>query len=443
MSMRLSRDKIIILSYFSGVILAGAALLMLPISWMGPTPLHYIDALFTATSAVCVTGLITVDTALYSIFGQAVIAALIQAGGLGIITFATIYVAIPRKKISLVNRRMIKDFYIDEVEYNPRKIIESILLVTLAVEGLGFLLLYSRFGRLKDGAFIALFHSISAFCNAGFSTFSTNLEGYVGDPLVNITIMLLIIAGGLGFIVFRDLAKTILGHKRYLATHSRIALGMTAVLVVGGAALYFFLESRHSLKGLPFGTRILASFFMSVTPRTAGFDTVAPARLSDASTLLTMFLMFVGASPGSTGGGVKTTTLFVLVMATLRGTDEKGRLAIGRRSISPQAVIKAISIVGKGLLIVFSSTILILLIERPMVATGAIGLVEVLYEVISAFGTVGLSLGITPGLFSASKLVLIATMFAGRIGLFTMSLPAREERIERDVGLPETDVMVG
>lgn len=443
MSMRLSRDKILILSYFSGVILAGSALLMLPFSWKGAYPLSYIDALFTATSAVCVTGLITVDTSLYSIFGQSVIAALIQAGGLGIITFATIYVALPRKKISMVNRRMIKDFYLDEVEYNPKKIIESILLVTLGVETIGFFLLYLRFGKLKDGAFISLFHSISAFCNAGFSTFPTSFEGYVADPLVSITVMLLVIAGGLGFIVFRDLAKTALGKKRYLATHSRIVLGMTAVLIVVGAVLFFLLESEHSLRGMPFGTKLLASIFMSVTPRTAGFDTIAPSRLSDASTLLTMFFMFVGASPGSTGGGVKTTTLFVLIMATLRGTDEKGRLAIGRRSISPQRVIKAMAIVGKGLLIIFTSTILVLFIERPMVATGSMGLVEVLFEVFSAFGTVGLSLGITPALFPASKLVLIATMFAGRIGLFTMSLPAREERIERYVGLPETDVMVG
>lgn len=441
--MRISRDKAIILSYFSGIILAGSALLMLPLSWKGPLPLHYIDALFTSTSAVCVTGLITVDTALYTRFGQAVIMALIQAGGLGIITFATLYVALPHKKISLVNSRMIKDFYIGEVEYSPKAIIRSILIVTFSIETLGFLLLLCRFGSLDDGAFVALFHSVSAFCNAGFSTFSTNLEGYVGDPLVSIAVMLLIISGGLGFLVFRDMGKVLVRRKRFLSTHSRIVLGMTSLLVVAGAAVFFFLESLHSLRGQALGTKVLASFFMSVTPRTAGFDTIAPSRLSDASTLLTMFLMFVGASPGSTGGGVKTTTLFILAMAALRGTDEEGRLAIGRRSISPGNILKAVGIVGKGILIVFASTILVLVFEKPFVSTGQIGLVEVLFEVISAFGTVGLSLGITPGLVSASKLVLVGTMFAGRIGLFAMSLPARDRRIEHYVGLPETDVMIG
>jgi trk system potassium uptake protein TrkH len=443
MSIRLSRDKITILSYFSGIILAGSFLLMLPVSWKGPAPLSYIDALFTSTSAVCVTGLITVDTALYSRFGQAVIAGLIQFGGLGIITFATIYVALPNKRISLVNRSMIRDLYLDEVEHNPKAIVRDILVATVGIEAIGFIFLLFRFGSLPDGAFIALFHAISAFCNAGFSTFSTSLEAYVADPLVTITIMCLIVLGGLGFIVLRDLAARARGRKRRLSTHSRVVLAMTAFLVFGGAAVFLYIEGGHSMRGLGPGAKVLAAFFQSVTPRTAGFDTIATNRLSDASVLITIILMFIGASPGSTGGGVKTTTFFILVMTALRGVDDEGNLALGKRSIGPGNIIKALRVLAKGVLIVLLSTTLVLVFERGPVAAGVIGLTEVLFEVVSAFGTVGLSLGITSSLLDASKLVIILTMFAGRIGLFAMSLPAGERRIERYARLPESDLLIG
>lgn len=443
MGIRISRDKVIILSYFSGIILAGALLLMLPSAWKGPSPLHFIDALFTSTSAVCVTGLITVDTALYTRLGQAIIMGLIQFGGLGIITFATLYVALPRARISLVNQAIIKDYYIGEVEYDPKKIIKHILITTGIIEGLGALVLLARFHSLDDAVFVSVFHSVSAFCNAGFSTFSTNLEDYVGDPTVSLCICLLIISGGLGFIVFRDLGKRISGMKRRLSTHSRIVLLVTASLVVGGALLFFMLEGRHAMKGLPLGSKILASLFMAVTPRTAGFDIINPARLSHTATLLTIILMFIGASPGSTGGGVKTTTFFVVLLVALRGTDDEGKVALGRRSIGVPTIVKAVGVVGKGILIVIVSTTAILLIERNRIGAGGFSLVEVLYEVTSAFGTVGLSLGITSSLADLSKLMLILTMFAGRIGLFAMSLPGGARRIERYVGLPEADVMIG
>jgi trk system potassium uptake protein TrkH len=443
MSFRISSDKVIIFSYFIGIILGGAALLMLPFSWAGPSPLRFIDALFTSTSAVCVTGLITVDTALYTRFGQTVIALLIQFGGLGIITFATIYVAAPKKKISLVNRAIIKDYYLEEVEYEPKEIIKHILVITAAIEGMGALVLYWRFRNLDGALFIAVFHAVSAFCNAGFSTFSTNLEGYVGDPAVNITIMLLIISGGLGFIVIRDVMKRLSRKTHRLTTHSRIAIATTLFLVFGGAIFFFALESGHDMRGLPIGTKVLASFFMSVTPRTAGFDTIAPARMSDASVLMTMLLMFVGACPGSTGGGIKATTLFVLVFAALRGVDEEGKLVVGKRSIGSPTIIKAMGILGKGVMIVLASTTALLLVERQAVIAGAMGLVEALFEVISAFGTVGLSLGITSSLQPAAKMIIILTMFAGRVGLFAMSLPNSRRYVLKNAHLPDAGVMVG
>jgi trk system potassium uptake protein TrkH len=443
MPFRVSSDKFVIFSYFVGIILAGSLLLSLPFAWKGSVSLPYIDALFTATSAVCVTGLITVDTALYSRFGQAVIVLLIQFGGLGIITFATMYLAGPRRKISLVNRAIIKDYYLEEVEYNPKVIIRQILLVTLAIEGMGAFVLWLSFRGLPDSLFVAVFHAVSAFCNAGFSTFSTNLEGYVGDLPVNLTMMLLIVLGGLGFIVFRDLLKRWTGKKRRLSTHTRIVLAMTAFLILGGALVFFILESGHAFKGLSTGTKILASFLQSVAPRTAGFDTVLPAKMGEASTLVTMILMFVGASPGSTGGGIKTTTFFILVMAALRGVDEGGRLNVGQRAISPASTLKALGILGKGLLIVFVSASAILLLERQALAAGRFGLIDILYEVISAFGTVGLSLGPTPMLVPAAKFILILTMFAGRVGLFAMALPSAKRHLARYASLPEAGVLVG
>jgi trk system potassium uptake protein TrkH len=441
--MGISRDKLLIFGYFLGVILLGSLLLKLPGAWQGQRPLSYIDSLFTSTSAVCVTGLNSVDTSLYSRFGQTVIAFLIQFGGLGLITFVTVYTAMPKTKISLVNRGIIKDYYIDEVDYDPKRIVKHIVLTTLVIETIGTLLLYVRFRSLKDGLFVAAFHSISAFCNAGFSTFSNNLESYVADPLVSLTVAGLIVLGGIGFMVMSDVGECMSGKKKRLSSHSRIAIGMTVALIVSGALLFLFLEWNHAMKGLTPGAKILASIFQSVTPRTAGFDTIPQNRFSDASILITMLLMFIGASPASTGGGIKTTTFFVLIAVALRGVDERGRLPVDRRSVSSATIIKAVGIVGKSALILLISATAVLTFERGAVISGKFGLVEVLFEVISALATVGLSQGITAGLAVGSKLVLILTMFAGRVGLFAMALNSGASRIEHYVDLPDTNLIVG
>lgn len=440
---RISSEKLFIFSYFVGIILAGAGLLMLPAAWRGPAPLRFVDALFTSTSAVCVTGLITVDTALYSRFGQVVIALLIQFGGLGIITFATIYVTLPRKRISLVNRGIIKQYYIEEIEYNPKLIVKHILISTFSIELAGAALLLLRFRGRPDALFVSAFHSVSAFCNAGFSIFSENLEAYVADPLVSVTIMLLIIAGGIGFTTLRDIGKRATGSKRRLSTQTKVVLATTAALLLVGTGVYYILESGNAYREMPTGGKLLASAFQAVTPRTAGFDTVPQGRLSDASILLTMLLMFIGASPGSTGGGVKTTTFFIVVLAALKGVDEKSRLAVGRRSIPTTTILNAFAIIGKAVLLVVVSATAILVFERAAVISGDLGLAEVLFESISAFGTVGLSMGITADLSAASKLALILTMFAGRVGLFAMALPKPRGSLERYVDLPSTDMMTG
>jgi trk system potassium uptake protein TrkH len=443
MRSRFSGEKVAIFSYFTTIIFLGSFLLYLPLSWNGPEPLPYLDAFFTATSAVCVTGLITVDTASFSLAGKWVILILIQFGGLGLISFATVYLAVPRKRISLVNRGIVRDFYVSELEFRPTTIIRSIVLTTLLVEGSGAILLYAGLGPVHERGFAALFHAVSAFCNAGFSSFSSNLEGYVRKPLVSWTVMVLIFAGGIGFMVFRDLRQRFLRRRRRLSTHSRMALLSSAALIIVGAVAFYLLEANHAFRGLAPSDRITAAFFAAVTPRTAGFDTIPPASFSDSSVLLTIILMFIGASPASTGGGIKTTTFFIALAVALKGTDERDRLNLGRRSLPAGIVIKAFSIIAKGLAIVFLSVSLILIAEHAAVAAGEIGLVQVVFESVSAFGTVGLSLGITAGLGAWAKIVLILTMFAGRIGLFAMSLPASGSRIERYAELPGTTVLVG
>jgi len=442
MNLRLSSTKIVIFGYFVGIILLGSILLSLPIAWSAPRPLRYVDALFTSTSAVCVTGLITVNTASYSRFGQTVLALLIQAGGLGIITFATIYVAAPRKRISLVNRAIIKDYYIEEVSSNPKEMVRHILTMTLAIEGIGAFFLYFRFRHLPDGAFASLFHAISAFCNAGFSTFSDNLEGYVADPVVNLTVMSLIVSGGIGFLVMKDVALRLRGRKPRLSHHSKIAIGLTALLILGGAAVFFALERRQALAFLSPGGKILASMFQAVTPRTAGFNTIAQTSLSTPSILVTIILMFIGASPGSTGGGVKTTTFMVALLAVFKGVDGDDQLSIGKRAIPASTLFKAIGVIGKAIAIIMASVVLLLVAEgtRP---GSSISLTQAIFEAVSAFGTVGLSLGITGSLGDLSKVVIILTMFAGRVGIFAMSLPRSSRRMERYVDFPSTDVLIG
>jgi len=418
---------------------------MLPISWQGSTPLRYIDALFTATSAVCVTGLITVDTALYTMFGQFVILLLIQFGGLGIITFTTLFVALPRRKISLVNRSIIKDYYIDEIESEPKNIIKHILFVTLALESLGAFFLYLGFSSTvkENRLFVSIFHSVSAFCNAGFSTFSRSLLDYKSNPIILITIMILIVSGGLGFLVMQDIGKIIIKKKHRLSTYSKIVLKMTFFLIVIGAVLFFFSEWDFAMKGFSYGERILASFFQAITPRTAGYEEISQAALSPLGVLATIFLMFIGGASGSIAGGIKINTFFIILMASIRGLDENNMLCLKNRSIGTDTIIKAFSILVKAMIVVLVAVFLIIIFETNTIANQGKGIIEIIYEVVSAFATVGLSMGITFKFSDPSKLVLVFVMFFGRIGIVTMVWPLFNKKIERYTDFPRTTVMLG
>lgn len=439
MNIHIGRDKVLLLSFFILVILAGSATLVVP-GVFNAGKLTYIDALFTSTSAVCVTGLITVDTAQFTRLGQILIMVLIQTGGLGIITFATLYLALPRRRISIVSKGIIGEYTVAGVEYRPKVIIRSIIKYTLFLEAVGALVYAVRFTSLGLSPFNGLFHSVSAFCNAGFSTFSNNLESYVTDPVINFTTMFLIIFGGLGFIVLRDVRNVLAGERQRLSYHSRIVLKTTLFLILAGAVAFYLLESGKALANFSFPQKIMASLFQSVTPRTAGFDTIAQNLFSKGSVLLTMFLMFIGASPASTGGGVKTTTFFILMMTAFKYKDASDVVNHAERSISPRTVFKAVGVVVKGLIIVLTGTVLMVLVEN--LAGKSPSMESVMFEVISAFGTVGLSQGITSSLEPLSKIILIIIMFVGRVGLFALALPRASRDVEGYARLPGADIMI-
>jgi trk system potassium uptake protein TrkH len=327
------------------------------------------------------------------------------------------------------------------VEYQPKAIIRSIVGLTFLIEGLGTLILNLRFGKMGQPLFISIFHAVSAFCNAGFSTFPDNLERFAVDPLVNLTMIGLIVSGGIGFIVLRDIGKIISREKMRLSYHSAIVLKMTAALILLGATAILLLEYDSALSGMSFGQKIMASIFASVTPRTAGFDTILPSKFGMASILFTIMLMFIGASPASTGGGVKTTTFFILMMTAFRYREGADAVDYGGRSFGGHTIFKAVGVVVKGIAVILFAVIAIEVLEKAR--GNPLSSMEVIYEVVSAFATVGLSLGITPGLGDASKLVIVLTMFIGRVGLFAMALPRVGRKIEGYACLPGADLMIG
>jgi trk system potassium uptake protein TrkH len=437
-------ERILLFSYFLTLIFVGALILFVPFFWKGEQRLSFIDALFTATSAVCVTGLITVDTPSFSLAGQVLIMALIQAGGLGIITFTTIYLTRPGQRISLSRHRVIKGYYLESVESRPVAIIRQILLFTLAIELVGAVLLHVRFHRTvsERSVFVSVFHSISAFCNAGFSLFSDNLEGYVADPLVNITVMALVVLGGLGFVVLQDIAATTLIKKKKLSEHAKIVLVVSAALIAGAAAVYLLFEFRRAYGGLPIGQKVMAAFFQAVTPRTAGFDTVSQASLSVPAKVLTLTLMFIGGSSGGTAGGVKTNTLFIILLLSLQGVDSKGEITIFRRKIGSPTISAATLITIKALALVFAALLLLTITDMWLASRGE-DFTQILFEAVSAFGTVGLSLGATARLSVLGKLVVIGTMFMGRVGLLALAIPPSKPYPVQMLDYPRAEVMVG
>ncbi len=436
---RLSSFQIIILG-FAGVILLGALLLMLPISATARcvTPFH--EALFTATSAVCVTGLVVQDTGSYwSVFGQAVILTLIQIGGLGVVTVAASFALLSGRRISLMQRSIMQDAISAPKVGGIVRLTRFILRGTFLIELIGALAMLPVFCRDYGwrGIWMAVFHSISAFCNAGFDILGTNnnlypsLTGYVQNPVINITIMLLIITGGIGFLTWDDICENKLHFHRY-RMQSKVIVIVTLVLIVLPALFFFFAD----FGALPLGERIQAALFQSVTPRTAGFNTVDLSAMSGASLGVMILLMLIGGSPGSTAGGMKTTTLAVLLAnaaATFRRRDSAQ--FFGRR-LDCGAVKTAATILTMYLVLFFGGGVFISIYEN-------LPLSSCLYEAASAAGTVGLTLGITPQLHIPSQMVLIALMYLGRVGGLTLIYAALSGKKTSNAKLPLEEITVG
>lgn len=435
----LTSAQIIILGFFS-IILLGALLLMLPLSAKCGRITPFSKTLFTATSAVCVTGLVVVDTGSYwSAFGQTVILLLIQIGGLGVITVASLFTMLSHQKISLMQRSIMQDAISAPQVGGIVRLTRFILRGTILIELLGAFFLLPVF--LRDygirGVWMALFHSVSAFCNAGFDLLGTNaapfvsISSYVGNPVVNLTIMLLIILGGLGFLTWNDIYTWRFRIHRY-RLQSKIILTATAFLILLPAAFFFF----EDLSSLPLQSRILASLLQSVTMRTAGFNTVELSKMSGPSQAIQIVLMLIGGSPGSTAGGMKTTTFVVLLANFIATIFQKEDAQMFGRRMEESAVKTAATIFFMYAALFFTGAVILSIYERlPLSAC--------LYETASAVGTVGVTLGITPKLHLLSQLVLIILMFLGRVGALTLIFAAISTRTHSFAKLPQEKIAVG
>jgi trk system potassium uptake protein TrkH len=434
------RPPQVLLLGFALLILAGTALLSLPAATSGGQRPDFLTSLFTATSAVCVTGLVVVDTGTYwSPFGQVVILLLMQVGGLGFMTAGTLFALLLGKRIGLRERLIMREA-LNQIDVGGVvRLAKYVLLFTLVVESAAALVLALRWsadfgwpGALWRG----VFHAVSAFNNCGMDLMGNfrSMMGYVTDPWVNFGITLPIILGGLGFAVVADVqAKRRWGR---LSLHTKIVLLTTLALLVGGFLAILALEWSHSLRDLPLGGKLLAAYFQAVVPRTAGFNTLDIAGLRTATQFLLIILMFIGASPGSTGGGIKTTTFYLLVLVAWCQSRGRGGVEAFRRRIPQDQADRALTVFLMGVGLVCGVTMLLLVTEGS-------DFLRTLFEVTSAFGTVGLSMGLTPELSPWGRLLIIFTMYTGRLGPLTVAFALAERRRKVYVRHPEEKLMIG
>ncbi len=440
--------------FFGGVILIGAALLHQPASLVPGGRLAWIDAVFTATSATCVTGLAVVDTGTqFSRFGQVVILALIQLGGLGIMTYSSLVFYLWRRRVSLSDRVAVGQSLLHDPNFQIGRFLVHLVLWTVVIEGWGAASLYIL-DPLGFKPFSAVFHAVSAFCNAGFGLHADSLVAWRANFGVNLVVMALIVLGGLGFSLLVELElmassrlflRLTTRSRPRLSWYARVVLKMTAALILGGAAVIFLAENIGYRSGLPFGEACLAAFFQSVTCRTAGFNTLDIGSMTNVSLLFMIFLMFIGGSPGSCAGGIKTTTFRALL--AFAGSHFRGRqqAVIGRYALDHSTQNKALTLVIFAIIIVCAATLILAVTEggdvpHPL-ARGQ--LIEVLFEVVSAFGTVGLSMGLTSKLTLAGKIVVTALMFIGRLGPVLFVSAIQNFQDQPHYKWPEESLLIG
>lgn len=438
---KFSPPQILVLG-FALIILAGALLLMLPISTATGEKLPFIDAFFTATSATCVTGLVVRDTGTYfSTFGQIVIMVLIQVGGLGFMTMATLFSLVFKRKISLKDRLLLQEAMNQNTMEGIVRLIRKVLMYSLIIESCAALIFAIRWSfdmPIGRALYFGFFHAVSLFNNAGFDLFGEyrSLIQYVSDPVINLVAMFLIVSGGIGFIVLSDL--TDFRKHRKLSLHSKVVLSMTTTLILVGALVIFVFEFTNpkTLEPLGWGGKIWSSFFQSVTARTAGANSVDIGSLRQASQFFIIILMFIGASPSSTGGGIKTTTFTILVGAVISMIRGRSDLVLFRYRLAQERIFKAVTITMLALF-------LILAVAMVLSTTEDANFLSILFETTSAFGTVGLSMGLTGKLTVIGKIILCFTMFAGRLGLLTLAYALGPKKGKELYRHPEGKMIIG
>ncbi|WP_331281887.1 TrkH family potassium uptake protein [Paenibacillus sp. FSL R5-0912] len=439
--LKLSPPQILVIG-FAAMISIGTLLLMLPLSSVTGHPLGFIDALFTATSAACVTGLVVVDTGTYFTgFGQAVILVLIQIGGLGFMTMATLFALLLKRRISLRDRLILQEAMNQSSMEGIVRLIRKVLVYSLVIEAAGAAVLTIRWAvdmPLSRALYYGLFHAVSLFNNAGFDLFGgyRSLTGYVADPAVNLATIFLIVSGGIGFIVMSDLVE--FRRTRRLSLHSKVVLSMTGGLIFTGMVVIFIFEftNTRTLGPLNFGGKLWAALFQSVTPRTAGANTLDITGLRQATQFFIIILMFIGASPGSTGGGIKTTTFTLMVGAVISMLRGREDIVLFRYRLAQERVFKALTITLLALL-------LIVAVSMVLSTTEDRAFLMILFETTSAFATVGLSLGLTPELTQVGKILICLTMFAGRLGLLTLAYALGPKQGKPLYKYPEGKMIIG
>lgn len=432
--------KQVFLGFVIAIILGSLLLLIPKMTQSGK--ISYIDALFTSTSAVCVTGLIVQSTPTYfTDLGKIVILILIQIGGLGIMTVGSIFGLILGRKIHIRDKFYINTSFGSKQPFSASKFFIVIAGTTFTIEFIGFIIMtlifyFNHAFPFKTSMTFSLFHTVSAFNNAGFSLFTNSFEMFSSDIPLNLILMALIVLGGIGFPVISEIIT--FRRIRHFSLHAKVVMTATAILILTGAIMFFILEFNNpeSIANVPLPTKILASFFQSVTARTAGFNTMKIGMLNPATIFALILLMFIGASPGGTGGGIKTTTFVAVAAGGLSSIRGRSGVTLFKRKLPSSVVNRALMVTIVAAVLVIISTIGILAFEKY-------SLKEVLFEVVSAFGTVGLSTGITPQLSIASKTILILTMFIGRIGIITLSLAIAIRGIVNKIAYPEETITIG
>ena len=445
----LSTTQIILLSFLAAILL-GSGLLSLPISSESGEAVPYIDALFTATTATCVTGLVTLPTATtWSVFGQIVILILIQIGGLGIITVMSGFMLMLRKKMGIGDRLLVQDAFNLNTLSGLAKFIKSVLVGTFIIEGIGALLYMLVFipELGAKGIWISIFTSISAFCNAGIDIIGENsLCNYATNPLINITTSLLVILGGIGYIVWWDVVKVIKSRAsrqkrlfKHLTLHSKIAIVSTLCLLIGGAILIFACEYNNpqTIGEMSLFNKIQVSFFQSVTTRTAGFASVPQENLTGAGSIVSLLLMVVGGSPVGTAGGIKTVTVVVLIFSAISTIRNKKQTSLFNRTVSGGSIRKALAVVVTFFAVMITSVVLLSIVtDAPII--------DVIYESVSATATVGLSKNLTSSLNLAGKLIIIATMYFGRIGPISLAIAlGGKSKNQNIISEPVEEISIG